>query len=134
MLSGKEDVFTIFGIPIIKRKRQGLNAIQLTEWEMYNRLDPIGEVREDFRMAMLESLITNIAIKWAAGKKQVKLTEITDFLPQWDQPTEKEVKVQSLEEMKKALMEIARSQNKKEKAKKRGINKPPANLMKREDG
>jgi hypothetical protein len=36
--------------------------------------------------------------------------------------------------MQKALMEIARSQNKKEKAKQRGINKPPANLTKRDDG
>jgi hypothetical protein len=101
---------------------------------MYNRLDPIGEVRGDFRTAELASLIINIAIKWAAGKKAVKLTEITDFMPQWDEEAEKDaVKVQSLDEMKKALIEIANAQNRRERAK-RGINTPPANLKKKKDG
>lgn len=97
-------------------------------------MDPIGEVRGDFRMAELASLITNIAIKWATGRKTVKLTEIIDFMPQWDGGVEKEVKKQSTEDMKKALLVIANAQNKREKAKKRGIDKPPANLKKKKDG
>jgi hypothetical protein len=84
-------------------------------------------------MAELASLITNIAIKWAAGRKTVKLTEIIDFMPQWDGPVEKPVAIQSPEEMKKALLEIANAQNKREKAKKRGINTPPVNLKKKKD-
>ena len=98
-------------------------------------MDPIGEVRGDFRMAELASLITNIAIKWAAGKKSSKLTEIIDFMPQWDGTGEKEVvKVQSADEIKKALLEIANTHNKREKAKKVGVNKPPVNLIKKKDG
>jgi hypothetical protein len=97
-------------------------------------LDPIGEVRGDFRMAELASLITNIAIKWAAGKKSSKLTEIIDFMPQWDGVAEKPIVKQSSEELKKALLEIANAHNKTEKAKKRGIDKPPANLKKTKDG
>ncbi|MDH7604842.1 MAG: hypothetical protein QHH13_08090 [Melioribacter sp.] len=108
----------------------------MAEWEMYDRMDPIGERRADFRMAELASLIVNIAIKWAAGKKPVKLMEITDFIPQWDvtAPKQIDVKKQSTEEIKKALLEIANAHNKKDKIKKRGINKPPANLIKKKNG
>jgi hypothetical protein len=111
-----------------------LSAYELTEWEMYDRMDPIGESRADFRMAELASLMVNIAIKRSAGTKPVKLTEITDFMPQWDvtAPKQVEVKKQSIPDMKKVLMDIVNTQNKK--ARKRGIDKPPANLTKKKDG
>ncbi len=105
-----------------------LNSVQLSEWEAYDRLDPIGTWREDFRMAYLSSLITNLTIS-VHGKKNAKQTNIMDFMPKWDLSGDtKEVKVQSLDEMKKALIDIANAQNKKEAKKKANINRPPTNL------
>jgi hypothetical protein len=48
-------------------------------------------------MAELATIITNIAIKWGAGKKKVQLVELTDYMPQWDKNAPKEVKKQSLD-------------------------------------
>ena len=68
----------------------------------YDRLEPIGEWRADFRMSYLASLITNIAIK-VFGEKRQKLTTPKDFLLEWD----KEKKAQTIEEMKQILYLIA---------------------------
>lgn len=134
LLSGEEVVYRVFGFPVITRYRDGLSAKQLSEWEAMDRLDPIGEFRADFRMAELASVITNIAIKWSAGKKQVKLTDIMEYMPQWDvdAPKEFEVKKQSVEEMKEVFKRIAESANKH--FKKIGNRRPPANLKKKKDG
>jgi len=105
----------------------------LAEWEAYDRLDPIGEWRDDFRMAELASLILNIAIRWGAGKKQVKLTEITDFMPQWDVTAPKGIKQQSVEEMKQVFKDIMQAQNQIVGRKKR-VERPPANLRRNKDG
>ena len=136
LLSGTEEVLTIFGIPIIRRMRPGLNARQLAEWEAMDRLDPVGEWRADFRIAMLSSLVLNIALKWAAGRKSVKLSEITDFMPKWDGVGFKETKVQSVDEMKRILLEIAKTQNKKVEAEKRRSSsiRPPSKLKSKKDG
>ena len=104
-----------------------LSAYEIAEWEAYDRLDPIGEFRADFRMAELATVITNIAIKWAAGKKKVDLVDILDFIPKWDAGAPKEVKKQSVEEMKKALKEIANHAKKQPKA---DLQRPPQKLRK----
>jgi hypothetical protein len=49
-------------------------------------------------------------------------------MPKWDDSGVKEVKKQSAEDIKKALMEIANAQNKKEDRKKANLSRPPANL------
>lgn len=85
-----------------------LTSEQLSEWEAYDRLDPIGAGREDYRWANLLSTITNLAI-CVHGKKGAKLTTIDEFIIDW-YPEDKEqvVPVQSVEEMKKTLMGIAK--------------------------
>jgi len=110
-----------------------LNAGQLAEWEAYSMIDPVGEWRNDFRFAELASVITNIAIKWAAGKKHVELTDITDFIPQWDVTAPKEVKKQSVEDMKKVFEDIMRVQEKKKKPAP-DLKRPPTTLKKDKDG
>lgn len=81
-------------------------------------------------MAFMSSLVTNLVIS-VHGKKGTKQTGIMDFMPKWDGlGDEKEVKKQSTEDMKKALMEIATAQNKKEARKNTNINKPPTNYKK----
>ena len=37
-----------------------LTSSQVSEWMVYNRLDPIGEWRADYRIAVLCSTIANI--------------------------------------------------------------------------
>jgi len=77
-----------------------ISARQLAEWEVYNRIDPIGEERQDFRMSYLASLVTNLVIS-TMGKKGAKLTNIKDFLLVWDEKPKQE---QSTEDMRNILM------------------------------
>ena len=92
----------------------------------FSRLDPIGEARDDFRMSYLASTITNLAIK-INGKKGAKLTNVKDFLLDWD--TDKPKGTQSIEDIKRVFMEIAAANNKKDS---RNINKKriPKSLQK----
>jgi hypothetical protein len=96
----------------------------LSEWEAYDRIDPIGTWREDFRMAYLSSLVTNLVIS-VHGKKGAKTTSPMDFMPDWGEEKSKEPKKQSVEEMKEILLGIAKMQNKRV-----GIqNRPPSKKL-----
>ena len=77
-----------------------LTARQLAEWEAYNRVDPIGTERDDFRMAFLAMTITNVAIG-ALGSKGAKMAKLEDFMPIWDSKAKHE---QSSDQMKNILM------------------------------
>ena len=101
-----------------------LTSIQLSEWQAYDRLEPMGEDRADFRMAYLSTIITNIARK-LYGKAGVEMTVPLDFMPEWDREEEdiEEGKIhmpkkQTVEQMKHILEAIAGVQNKKIKKKK----------------
>jgi hypothetical protein len=67
-----------------------LTSYQLAEWEAYDELDPIGEWRDDFRIASLSSLISNIVLALYQDpeeKKQGKVPEYTEpleFMPEFD--------------------------------------------------
>lgn len=89
-----------------------LTSVQLGEWEAYDRLDPIGTWRDDFRLAYLSSLITNLTLS-VHGKKGVKMTNPMDFMLDWDGTMKQEPKKQSVEEMKEILMQFAKTQNKR---------------------
>lgn len=104
-----------------------LTAHQLAEWEEYNKLDPIGEWRNDHRLAYICNIISNLAISIHA-KKGTKMTDIKDFMIEWDKPIIQgaDKATQSVEDMKKAMLGIASTQNKKMKNK----TKPPKMLNK----
>lgn len=106
-----------------------LTSVQLSEWEAYDRLDPIGSWRRDFGTAQLISTITNIAnaIYKAEGKEAV-VTDVSDFMPVWDKEARKKKAIkqkltpeQSQEELTKALLDFARRHNEREEIK----SKPP---------
>jgi hypothetical protein len=91
----------------MRRTRRGLTSNQISEWEAYDRLDPIGTWREDFRLAYLSSLITNIALS-IHGKKGTKMQSPMDFMIEWDPAKhEKATKVQTPEQMRDILMALA---------------------------
>ena len=91
-----------------------LTSVQLSEWEAYSRIDPIGSWREDFRVAQLQSLIMNI-VNVLYSKKGIRpaITSPMDFMPDWSGDNVKEPEKMSTEEMKQRLLSIARIQNRK---------------------
>lgn len=73
-----------------------MTSAQLSEWEAYDRLEPIGEGRADFRMAYTVSAITNIA-RAIWGKKGSVMSSPDDFMPKWgEEAEEQETTVRSL--------------------------------------
>lgn len=110
-MDGSVDVYKIFGIPIITKARKGLNSIQISEWEAYNKIDPIGTWREDFGWASIIANFTNM-MTWAHAKHGTKHTA-DDFMPDWDIEAPEDTPQQSVEEMKQVFQAIAKAQNKK---------------------
>lgn len=93
-----------------------LTSEQLSEWEAYDRLEPIGRQRDDYRTALLCSVVTNIARSvWHKKGTKPKMTTINDFLLQWgvESQTTNASKKQSVEEMKSILQAIAIHHRKK---------------------
>ena len=100
-----------------------LTSRQISEWEAYDRLDPIGTWREDFRVAQLLSMMLNIVnnIYAQKGHTPKNLTPL-DFMPDWSGDGRyQEPKKQSVEEMKQVMLALASTQNKKVKQN----NRPP---------
>ena len=58
-----------------------LTFFQISEWEAYDRIDPIGDWRDDFRGAKLESLLVNIVNQLFAKKGHTPvITSPLDFM------------------------------------------------------
>jgi hypothetical protein len=110
-----------------------LTSTQLSEWEAYDKIDPIGTWRDDYRMAYLACTIVNIVKQLYAEKSEkLKLLAPMDFMPVWDAEKLKEIeeKPQDLNEMKNMLLSIATAQNKKVKRLNQlKKDKPPSNLV-----
>lgn len=99
-----------------------LTSVQLSEWEAYDTLDPIGTWREDYRTASLEALMVNIIQSLYHKENETpQTTTAIDFMPIWDKEARKVAEKpvqQSITDMKDLLMSLANSQNKKEERKK----------------
>ena len=105
-----------------------LTSYQISEWEAYDQLDPIGEWRDDFRMASIMAQMRNL-ITWAHAKKGSENTCV-DFMPDWDVTAPKEQKKQSVDEMKQVFKDIVKAQKVKNKMK-IGNRPPPSNIEKK---
>lgn len=108
-----------------------LTSKQISEWEAYDRIDPIGSWRDDFRIAKLESLLTNIVQQLYAKKGSTPtITTPLDFMVDWSgEKGEVEQKKQSTEEMKRTLLGIANMQNKRVRV----LNKLPVKKTNRRE-
>ncbi len=89
-----------------------LTARQLVEWEIFDKIDPVGEWKIDYRLAYGLTTITNLFIA-VYGKKGSKLAELKDYVIEWD--VDKPKKAQSVEEMKSILLSFAESHNRRVK-------------------
>lgn len=108
-----------------------MNAVQLSEWEAYDRLDPMGSWTDDFRMARLMTLIMNI-VRSLYPKKGHKPEMVTpdEFMPNWlGEEQEAIIKQQDPEEMKQIFQALVRAQNKKKVL----HNNPPSKLTKKKE-
>lgn len=87
-----------------------LTTTQLSEWEAYDRLEPVGRQRDDYRTALLCSVVTNIARAiWHKKGSTLQMTSPADFLPQWagkEGSSDTPPKKQSVEEMKSFLQSL----------------------------
>lgn len=110
-----------------------LTSTQLSEWEAYETLDPIGSWRDDYRMASIQSTLVNIHNAHVGEGEKPVVTKPWDFMPIWDkverekQAVEKEQSQrQSPEEIKNTLFAVMGVQNYIVKDGKRiRIRKPP---------
>ena len=109
-----------------------MTSIQLTEWQAYDRLEPIGEERGDFRMAFQCSLITNM-IRKIYGTKGCKMTVPSDFMLEWDKDPDEELvpEKQSVEQMKEVMFGIAGRQNKRIQREQKLNTRPPKGYVKK---
>jgi hypothetical protein len=100
---------------------------QIQEWEAYDRIDPIGTWRDDFRMAKLASLIENIAynVYFRKPGEDPKWVTPEDEMPNWSGDKKKEEPGQTVEQMKLAMFTIAKGQNKKVARENIRKNTPP---------
>lgn len=93
-----------------------LTSVQISEWEAYDRIDPIGSWRQDFLFAKLETCIINmVKSMYTEEGKDPKYTKIIDRMPAWRE--EDAIKVQepkqSMEDMLFIMKAIAESNNSK---------------------
>ena len=93
-----------------------LTSSQLSEWMVYDTIDPIGKWRDDMRASFISSVVTN-AVREAIHGSKAKLTDITDFWIEWDEEKRKQLelskrRIQTVEEQKSILLQIANMQNK----------------------
>jgi hypothetical protein len=84
----------------VREAQQRIDSAEFAEWIAYHRIEPFGELRSDYRSALLCDVICKMH-----GTKQK--TKAEDFLLNFE-PTVR--KVQSVEEMKNALRNTLRAQ------------------------
>lgn len=60
----------------------------LTEWMAYDRLDPVGRERDDWRAAQVSAVLAEI---YRDRKKRGQAYTAADFMPEWGPPPAAEV-------------------------------------------
>ena len=72
----------------VARAQREISAREFAEWMAYDRIDPIGRDRDDWRAVLLAAMLANI--HRPKGKRPYQLK---DFWPRWDttDPDEEEL-------------------------------------------
>jgi hypothetical protein len=100
-----------------------LTSAQISEWEAYDKVDPIGKWRDELSIASLASVIVNLARQIYHDPKKGKPEYVgpNDFMINWGETVEPtpEPKKQSPEEMFRILSGLARVQGTRDKIEKK---------------
>lgn len=75
-----------------------IGTSELTEWMAYDRLEPFGESRADYREASHMAMIANMN-----RKKGARRLEPSDFMPVWDERDRAQSDAQSMMSTLRAL-------------------------------
>lgn len=112
-----------------------LTSKQISEWQAYDKIDPIGTWREDLRFAKIMSFLENIVNALygdinSSNKKSVPL----DFMPKWDVEDGETVDTNKVnpEDLANALKSWARSHNRRIRKQTELRNDPPTKLKQKE--
>lgn len=96
-----------------------ITAKQLVEWEAFDRLEPIGGFREDYRFAQVCYLIFDIAQAVYGKPGRRRKSSPIDFMPWGGLGAEKRQregkKQQSVEEMKAILFQMFKPSKQRKK-------------------
>jgi len=84
-----------------------MTSAQLSEWEAFNSLEPIGEYRRDYRIAVLTSVIYNFASSFGSKTGRRLVSKPQDFMAWLEQPPQETEQEQTVDEMKQVLHTIA---------------------------
>lgn len=85
-----------------------LTSSQFSEWIAYGELEPFGTWTDDYRIARLSALVSNLAQAVWGDRKSRKWADIQDFLPAYLLDGVKEpTKEQSVEEMREIIYRLA---------------------------
>lgn len=101
----------------------------MDEWEAFNRLQPIGQRRNDVYFSILMSTLFNIAHAFS-GSKQAKQFKAEDFVPNWMGSEEEDVDVMSPDQIKNFFIEFAKTHNEQVKRKQQADSRKPKELKK----
>jgi hypothetical protein len=111
-----------------------LSSHQLDEWEAFDKLDPIGTWREDYRMAYIAATVINIVKQLYHEKdKTPVLISVADLMPIWDGERRKQIEEQKQdpEEMKQILLGIVQVHNKRVASVEKLSTRPPTKKNKK---
>lgn len=102
-----------------------LTSTQISEWQAYDSLEPLGELLDDFRIARLSQLIFNLTQSVHGKKGSFKHMDIEDFMPDYaldidpdDDASEPEY--QTVDQMKQFMMSMVSRTKKSKKDKRNG--------------
>lgn len=87
----------------------------MSEWEAYNLIEPVGELRGDLRIAQLTSMVYNMASAFGGKTSRRHISKPGDFMHFFKDEFKTEEQDQSVDEMKATLMGVASSINEKMK-------------------
>lgn len=92
-----------------------MTSTQLSEWEAYNRIEPIGNYYRDAQIAALHSFLYNFFSAYTSKKGRHKVSKPEDFIPWYDQSKNiEDIEEQPMEDMKQILYSIAAVSKKKD--------------------
>ena len=96
----------------VAEMQERMTSREMSEWQAFDRIDPIGDERQDYGSALVAWMVASAFSGKGARPK------LEDFMPKW----EKRVQGQTQEEMTAAIMAWANQHNAalKGKEKRRG--------------
>ena len=85
----------------VRRAQAEISAAEFAEWMAYDRLDPIGESRGDWRAAMLATVFAS-----AYRRKGSRPYKIEDFMPVFRKPKQRRM---TADQLRDAVLSINKS-------------------------